>query len=302
MIFKDRRRWIEETINPPPLHEILSYQPCEGQESCDAALGGMGHAQEQEGDKCDGDLNAHGVLGSTEKVADFEGLLDPAEEQFDVPAALVEFGDLIGRSIKIIGDNTQDLAGLGLDPDLAHRVLERVLAGLGLPCRQQSDAVGKHRRALRHLVLGRHQQRCIGLQTGDEAASRGMEFSPPAIVVVAEVEDIGRTGSDRHGFGDGDVVDIGRGQFGEARALAVWVIDNMQLGPVQPEQNRAQSALSEFSRNPVESTRYTASATLPARPRSHRPISSDNNSVNTAQERLALASAKVERDNSLAPR
>ena len=69
-----------------------------------------------------------------------------------------------------------------------------------------------------------------------------------------------------------------------------------------PGEKRAQSPLSEVNRNPVESTRYTASATLLARLRSQRPISSHSSPVKTAQERLALASAKVERDNSLAPR
>ncbi len=49
----------------------------------------LGHTQEQEGDEDDGDLDAYGVLGGAEEMADFQGLLDPAEEQFDRPASLV---------------------------------------------------------------------------------------------------------------------------------------------------------------------------------------------------------------------
>ena len=36
---------------------------------CDGALGGLGQAQQQEGDQGDGDLDAHGVLGGAEEVA-----------------------------------------------------------------------------------------------------------------------------------------------------------------------------------------------------------------------------------------
>ena len=42
-------------------------------------------------------------------MTDFEGVLDPAEEQFDLPATLVKFGDLVGRSIEIVGDDAQIL-------------------------------------------------------------------------------------------------------------------------------------------------------------------------------------------------
>ena len=80
------------------MHEIGAEEADESEEAGDAALGGMGHAQEHEGDEGDGDLNAHGVLGGSEEAADFEGVLDPAEEQFDLPAPFVEFGDVLGRA------------------------------------------------------------------------------------------------------------------------------------------------------------------------------------------------------------
>ena len=62
VVFDDWGRRVEKTIDPPPLHEVLSHQTREGQEVLDAVLGSMGHAQEQEGDQCDGDLDAHRIL------------------------------------------------------------------------------------------------------------------------------------------------------------------------------------------------------------------------------------------------
>jgi hypothetical protein len=45
-------------------------------------------------------------------MPDLEGVLEPAEEQFDLPATLAEFGDLGGRSIEIVGEDAQDFAAV----------------------------------------------------------------------------------------------------------------------------------------------------------------------------------------------
>ncbi|KAH2839688.1 hypothetical protein KXW36_001707, partial [Aspergillus fumigatus] len=132
-VFEYWRRRLEETIDTPSLHEVLSHEPSEDQEAVDAVLQGVSHAQEKEGDQGNSDLNTYGILRGAEEVADFEGVLDPSKEQFDLPTALVEFSDLVGRRIEIVADDAQDFACLGTNPDLAYRVLERVLAGLCLP-------------------------------------------------------------------------------------------------------------------------------------------------------------------------
>src|SRR5215467_2980110 len=51
-------------------------------------------AQEEIGDQRGDDLQANGIVVVAEKLADTEMLLDPAEQQFDLPAAFVECGDL----------------------------------------------------------------------------------------------------------------------------------------------------------------------------------------------------------------
>ena len=71
MIFDDWWGWIEETIDPSALHEVLSDQPGEGKKAFDAGLQDMCHAQEQERNQGDSNLSSHGVLGSAEEVADF---------------------------------------------------------------------------------------------------------------------------------------------------------------------------------------------------------------------------------------
>ena len=53
-------------------------------------------------------------------------------------------------------------------------------------------------------------ERRVLLEAGDDAAAGLVELRPPAIIVVAEVEDIGGARLDRHRLGGGDVVDAGR--------------------------------------------------------------------------------------------
>jgi len=57
-------------------------------------LSELRHAQDEKRDQGDGDLNADCILGDADEAPDPKRLLDPAEEQFDLPALLVEFCNL----------------------------------------------------------------------------------------------------------------------------------------------------------------------------------------------------------------
>src|SRR6266480_4618195 len=69
-------------------------------------------AQQQKCDQRNRNLNANGVLGGSEKMADFQDLLDPSEEQLDRPATFVQISDVSRAGGQIIGKDTQRLAGL----------------------------------------------------------------------------------------------------------------------------------------------------------------------------------------------
>ena len=142
------------------MHKIGAHEPGEGERALDAVLGRLGEAQEQKGDEGNSDLDVHGILGGAEEAGDLEGLLDPAEEQLDGPAALVELGDLLGASVEIVGEDAQHLAGVAHDPHLAHRIGHRVAPAHGLATRQKADAIGQdvaarlYRAALRLTLRG----------------------------------------------------------------------------------------------------------------------------------------------------
>ena len=60
----------------------------------------------------DPDLGFHGVLRGPEEPLDAQMLLDPLEEQLDLPAALVEGTDRGGRQGEVVGEEDQGLGRL----------------------------------------------------------------------------------------------------------------------------------------------------------------------------------------------
>ena len=177
-------------------------------------------------------MDADGVLGGAEELGDFEGLFDPSEEQLDVPAALVEIGDVLGGGVEIVAEDAQDLAGLDADADFSDRALERIFAAHGLAGGQESDPVGEDigvciRGQLARLGLNQGR---AGAESGDDAASGGIELGPPSVVIIAKIKDIAGTGLDGHILGGGDVVDVGRCDRRVDRPVGAGVIDYVDLG------------------------------------------------------------------------
>src|ERR1700730_10696424 len=120
----------------------------QGGAGLEAAGGGLVQdAQQHEGDQRDVDLDAYGVFAAPEKAADFEVLLQPFEQQLDLPALLVEPGDLGGGPVQIVGQEIKRLVSIGpghddlAQADLPERVLRRPAARL--PVADLEPAVGQ---------------------------------------------------------------------------------------------------------------------------------------------------------------
>jgi hypothetical protein len=186
------------------------------------------------GDEGDGDLDAHGILGGAEKAGDRKDLLDPAKAQLDRPALLMKRGDLLRGGVEVVRQQPQHLADLGENAHLAHRVLHRIAAAVGLARGQEADAVGKKVAAFRHRQLFHHSERRVGFEAGDDRALRGVKLGPPSIIVIAEIKNIGGARFDRHLLSHGDVVDVCRAHRGVDRAIGMGIVDDMHLGAGHP--------------------------------------------------------------------
>lgn len=95
--------WGEQGVKRAAVHEVGADQAREEERDLDRVLGGLGGAEQQAGEERGDELDADGVLGSAEDMADAQHLLDPAKEQLDGPTLLAEGGDLLGRSSKWAG-------------------------------------------------------------------------------------------------------------------------------------------------------------------------------------------------------
>ncbi len=60
------------------------------------------------------DLGAHRVLARAVKSFDAQMLLDPFEEQFDLPAAMIQLRNGQGGRGEVVGQKDQRLAGHGI--------------------------------------------------------------------------------------------------------------------------------------------------------------------------------------------
>ena len=69
---------------------------------------------EHVGGHCAPHLRLHGVLAVAQEMLDPQVLLDPLEEQLDLPAALVERTDGQRRQDRVVGQEDQGLACLGV--------------------------------------------------------------------------------------------------------------------------------------------------------------------------------------------
>ncbi len=77
-------------------------------------------------------------------------------------------------------------------------------------------------------------KRCVGLKARDNAAIRLIEPCPPAIIVIAEVENVGRSRLDWHLLGGSDVVHVGRRHHEIKGLVGIGIVDDVRFGAADP--------------------------------------------------------------------
>jgi hypothetical protein len=147
-------------------------------------------------DNSDQDVNAHGdpdlrldgVVGRAEKRLDVQVLFDPFEEQFDLPAALVQFGDCHRVEREVVGQKDQPVFGVGVViTDPAQR--RRIILGGARALQQNSLIAAKaggpvHTPRLDSCIVE------IGFGTDDEESHLVCETEESSEVDVAAIHDI----------------------------------------------------------------------------------------------------------------
>jgi len=220
------------------MHKICLDESGEGERALDNSVGIVRQAQQQKGDEGDRNLKADGVLGSPQEVTDFQGLLDPSKEQLDGPSALVQIGDLLRAGSQIIGEDAQHLAGLDHDPNFADQTRHRVVTGSGEPFRKVSGPIAADRRSRWDRMILDDRKRRVGFEPRDNAAAGLIERRPPAIIVIAEVENVDSSRFDRHFLGGRDVIHVCRGHHEIKWLIGIGIVNDVCFGAANPRRKR----------------------------------------------------------------
>ena len=152
----------------------------------------------------DPDLGAHGVLAGAEEGFDPEVLLDPFEEEFDLPATLVDCRDGHCREFKVIGQEYQSLAGIGVevtDTSEFFRVVD-----LSLPRTQADDLIAAQPGCFVDWPGFQDVELGITFRADDKAGLCRFDAKQSGEVEVSPVEDIDASFFEAHRIHKVDVV------------------------------------------------------------------------------------------------
>ena len=173
------------------------------------------------------DLRLDGVLAVAQELLDSQVLLDPFEEQFDLPAILVKRCDRQRRQDKVVGQEYERLATLDILESNAPQVLW-VMLGRVKPVEQYRLIANN---AARPIDLCRIDSSSIhiGFGAGHEESARLMQSIETSEVQVASVHDIERPSLDRHEVQHVDFVHLAVADMDKRWDCAPQVQQGVQL-------------------------------------------------------------------------
>ena len=168
-----------------------------------------------------------GVLAGAEEDLDTQVLLDPFEEQFDLPALAIQVGDQLRLEREVVGQKNQALASIVLDHHPAHRreiVLARKMAG------QHASLIAQHRCADPvHRMRVTPLEFCIALGTGHEEGLCLVNHKQTREIEIAPVHQVEGSRLQHQVVHDVDFVGFAVGDVDEAGDIASQIQQGMQL-------------------------------------------------------------------------
>jgi hypothetical protein len=175
----------------------------------------------------DPDLGDDGVLGGPEERLDAKMLLEPAKEQFYLPAATIELGHGERGELKVVGEEAQAQGGFRVyefdEAQLVWVIAASVVVGEhdGLIAAQSGVLV--HRPGVEATVPG------VAFDPGDEEGELLGQGEKPGEVEVSPVEDVEGAGFDGQEVQGFDIVDRPGGDVDPAGDVAAQVEQSVSL-------------------------------------------------------------------------
>ena len=175
----------------------------------------------------DPNLGLHCVLGGAIEGFDSQVLLDPFEEQLDLPSTFVELCDGQGGQHEVVGKKDQAFACFGVvefDPsDFVGIILSGVEAG------EDAGLIAEHAASTVDLVGVQSSEPGIALSPDDKEGLREMYVVESGVIKVATVHDIEGSGLRNEVIEDVDVVDLAIGNECPGRDATLQIEQGMQF-------------------------------------------------------------------------
>jgi hypothetical protein len=173
-------------------------------------------------------LRLHRVLALAEETLDSQMLLDPFEEQLELPALAIERRDQRRAEREIVAQKHHALAGLGLSHHDATQY--GGVVGLRVEPGENTGLIAQDVRGYPIHVLGvAALELHVALRTGNEERLRLRYGKQARKVDVAAVEEIERTGLEIDQIERVDIVQLAVAEVDEARDVAVQIEQRVQL-------------------------------------------------------------------------
>jgi len=222
-------RWLVDFYERAAREQELGDQFGEAENGNFDPVGARCDAQKKIGDHRGNDLQSNGVFVGAQELADVEMLFDPAEQQFNLPAALVKDRDFDGGSLAIVGDERETPTVVTLEPNASQRNRQSRVTFAGehdLIVRDDREALTL---ALAQGAMPNRAQACVRFHARDEKSTAIVDLPPPTEVTIGFIEDVGGTGFDSHLPSDLDVVDGCRRDLDPVWNIGLRIVDNMHL-------------------------------------------------------------------------
>jgi hypothetical protein len=173
------------------------------------------------------DLRLHSVRRSPIKRLDSQMLLDPTEEQFDLPATSINVRDRQRWQVEIVAQEDEPLPRLDVAVDHATQGI-----GVELRCHwttQDDRLVATQSRDLVHRTRHATTEVEVGFRSGHEVRQPGTQAMKSAKIEIASIHHIEGTRFDRQDVEDVDVVGLAIGNQHKTRDIPMQVDERVKF-------------------------------------------------------------------------
>src|SRR6267143_1164351 len=154
----------------------------------------------------DPDLGPQSILGSAVEILDAQVLLDPFEEQLDLPTAAIKLGDSQGWQAEVVGQKDESLIGLRVEITNTAQLFGIAFAGYGIDERNSLIADDSRSSVYWLRVESLEIETLSG--PGDKEAGSEVQFVQAREIEVTAIHHIERAGFEAELIQNVDLVNL----------------------------------------------------------------------------------------------